>query len=642
MSDWQIRILSGRHCGECIPFGLEEVLVGGSEHADFRLEDQAAADSYFVLKGREQGAHIVEHEGPFVLCSGNSIENQRLIGDLEHFALAGIVFKLEHHNVQAARVRHDDRVRQHALHSETNPKRSEHKSILPSNTDHLIHGVDPKEVDEGTRVLRILELMSNRMNAQDDVRTICQSVLESWIEVTGAEHAFLLLSDHPDGAHDYQDIFAHTNVIESTDSTGANSKLSALASDTVVSHVLSSGQTLFIDQIAHHERFAEADSVLALKLSSVLCVALKVDQKVIGVLYTGNKGLRDAISAHWLVQAETLASFVALIIAQARNLGQLNDENRLLKEAQNSNRYGAMLGASSSMQIVYDRIERVAKTGVSVLIHGETGTGKELVAREIHQRSDRNKGQLVILNCGAIPENLLESELFGHVKGAFTDAAEDRVGHLVHADGGTLFLDEIGEMPLSVQVKLLRVLQERVVTPVGANEGQKVDIRVVGATHRDLKQMVDEGTFREDLFYRLNVITIEVPPLRERGKDVHLITRFLMQHFERDLGLPQKRISKEALSALLEYSFPGNVRELENRLKRAMILGVGDDIGLDDLALPEEQKEVQSLADATDAFKRQHILTTLDRFGGNRTQAARSLEIDPRTIYRYLDGEKST
>jgi transcriptional regulator with GAF, ATPase, and Fis domain len=253
-----------------------------------------------------------------------------------------------------------------------------------------------------------------------------------------------------------------------------------------------------------------------------------------------------------------------------RLLDRLRAGQRAQAEGEFPGRYGMISGAPE-MQPVFERIERVAPSDVPVLVHGETGTGKELVAHALHARSRRAKKAFLAENCAAVPANLLESELFGHKKGSFTHAIADRPGHFVTADGGTLFLDEIGDMPLEMQSKLLRVLESGELRPVGASQTIKVDVRIVAATHRDLAAMVAERRFREDLFYRLNVIQIALPPLRERTGDVELLTRYFLGRF----GNPGVELAPDALAALREYPWPGNVRQLENELRRATALTRG-------------------------------------------------------------------
>jgi DNA-binding NtrC family response regulator len=290
------------------------------------------------------------------------------------------------------------------------------------------------------------------------------------------------------------------------------------------------------------------------------------------------------------------------------------------------------------MREVYRRIEKVAPTDVTVLIQGETGTGKELVAREIHRRSPRGAGPFVAVNCAAIPEGLLESELFGHVKGAFTGAVAARAGRFQAASGGTLFLDEIGEMPPSLQVKLLRAIQERVVQRVGESRGEPVDIRVLAATNRNLEDEVRAGRFREDLYYRLHVVTIDLPPLRERGDDVTVLARWFLQRYAEEFDSRARGYAPGALAALRRYSWPGNIRELENRVKKAAVLADGPLITGEDLDLGQEAPEsTLPLADAIEEFRKRYISETLDRNGGNRTKTAKDLDVDPRTIFRHLE-----
>lgn len=237
-----------------------------------------------------------------------------------------------------------------------------------------------------------------------------------------------------------------------------------------------------------------------------------------------------------------------------------------------SHAIAGMIGSSDVMQDLYNRIHKVAPTNATVLIHGETGTGKELVARALHEESQRADHLMISVNCAAIPETLIESELFGHEKGAFTGAASTREGLVAAADGGTLFLDEIGELPLEAQARLLRVLQEGEVRPLGSVESRKVDVRLVAATHRDLRKLAKEGKFREDLYFRINVVQLELPPLRERGKDIITLAESLLQRYCAQFGKPQLSLSPEAIQAITTYTWPGNVRELENAMQRAVIL----------------------------------------------------------------------
>jgi transcriptional regulator with PAS, ATPase and Fis domain len=265
--------------------------------------------------------------------------------------------------------------------------------------------------------------------------------------------------------------------------------------------------------------------------------------------------------------------------------------------------------------------------------------GKELVAHELHRRSARVDGPFVVINCGAIPENLLESELFGHVRGAFTGAVADRDGKFQLADGGTLFLDEIGEMPLNLQVKLLRVLEERKVTRVGDGKPRSVDIRVVAATNRNLAEEVREGRFREDLYYRLNVVRLELAPLREREDDVVLLARYFLKRYQKELGVPQvTAFDEDAIKAMRRHRWPGNIRELDNRVKKALIFADHNTISGADLELEALRDErILPLNEAKERFALDYVRDILELNGGNRAQTARDLEVDVRTVFRYLE-----
>lgn len=302
-----------------------------------------------------------------------------------------------------------------------------------------------------------------------------------------------------------------------------------------------------------------------------------------------------------------------------------------------------LLGQSPCMTAVQQLIGQVAETRGTVLITGESGTGKEVVARQIHRHSTLTKGQFVAINCGAVPENLLESELFGHKKGAFTGALADKPGLFAVANEGTLFLDEIGEMPKSLQVKLLRVLQEREVVPVGDTRPLKVNLRVIAATNRDLASDVASGLFRQDLYYRINVVEVRMPPLRERPEDIPLLVRHFIEKYTRELRKPMRLLSNEACRRLVRYPWPGNVRELENIIERAIILSKNIEcIDIDDLPLSfqrggGEPEVSQRLEDAVKQFSRSHILGVLATALGDKKDAARLLGMSLSSLYRKLE-----
>jgi len=331
---------------------------------------------------------------------------------------------------------------------------------------------------------------------------------------------------------------------------------------------------------------------------------------------------------------------VYLALRKAEEREGLRHENRRLKETlrriEGDCRFGRLVGASAAMGAVFDLAQKAARYDTTVLICGESGTGKELVAQGIHQAGARSSGPLVAVNCGSIPENLLESELFGYRRGAFTGAAHNKPGLFQQAAKGTLFLDEIGELPLNLQVKLLRVLQDGEVRPVGGLHSEKTDVRILAATAKNLAQEVAGGAFRQDLFYRLNVLMIELPPLRRRLSDVPLLCRHFIERCNRRLGRSVQGIAPEAMAVLLRHPWPGNVRELENVIERAAVLAEGEEIQVGDLPPALRCQEPPRAAAETDRFsikagrrrlERRLIAEALKATGGNRTQAARLLEI---------------
>ncbi len=331
-------------------------------------------------------------------------------------------------------------------------------------------------------------------------------------------------------------------------------------------------------------------------------------------------------------------------LKKAQERERLHNENqRLRRDASRTHGERPIVATSEAMIEVLEVMERAAAFKSTVLITGESGTGKEVLARAVHDQSPRRSQAFVAVNCGAIPENLLESELFGHAKGAFTGADRAHRGLFAEADGGTLFLDEIGELPPSLQVKLLRVLQEEEIRPVGETKPRSVDVRVIAATARDLDAEVREGRFREDLFYRLDVVRLRVPPLRERPKDVPLLLDHFLARFRDSLGKPVRTVSDEALERLVGYRWPGNVRELENVIERAVILADGDTLGVaqlpDSLTRSEDAGPARSgpvdlrLKVARRAAEIEVIERALEATGGNRAQAARLLDISDRALF---------
>lgn len=368
------------------------------------------------------------------------------------------------------------------------------------------------------------------------------------------------------------------------------------------------------------------------------------------ILITAFATVNDAVEAMKLGAADYIlkplnSDELKLAIQRALEREQLVTENRYLRDlAGTTFGFENIVGQSRKMRDVLDVCSRVARRDSTVLLTGDSGTGKELLAKAIHQNSLRNNKPFVTVNCGALPESLAESELFGHRKGSFTGAIGDRAGKFEAANEGTIFLDEIGELPLNLQVKLLRVIQEREIDKIGQSQPLKVNIRIIAATNRNLKALADDGEFRDDLFYRLSVVTIEVPPLRERREDIPVLAEYFLKKFRERHQLPRLSLGIDTLEALGRYAWPGNVRQLENVIERLVVLARGDNVQVDEL--PTELREWKSRIARIDLklpddgidleqIEKEILLRALEKHGGNQTRAARYLNISRKTlIYR--------
>ncbi len=496
----------------------------------------------------------------------------------------------------------------------------------------------PPAEDEAAKTVADLDAyrklyeFSAKLMADYDLPGLLNALMDMVIQITNADKGFLILVEG--GQLDVK-------VARNLRRENISDAVSQL-SDAIVAKVVQVKRPIIISDAMNDAAFAQSESVMNLRLSSVMCVPLLERGNLLGLIYVGNDSVANLFEDKNLEVLTVFAAQASLIIRNALLVNELQLDNRMLHEKLEQLRFGEIVGSSPPMQDVFKKVAKVALTDISILISGETGTGKELIAREIHARSPRAKGPFVSINCGAIPENLLESELFGHVKGSFTGAVANKLGKFHAADKGTLFLDEIGEMPLNLQVKILRALQERVVQRVGDTRQEPVDIRILAATNRDLEAEIKAGRFRDDLYYRLNVVQVHLPALRERGDDIIVIARYLLARYAPEYGNRVKGFSPNAVVAMRKYRWPGNIRELENRLKKAIVLTEKALIGPEDLDLkPEDLPPILPLAEAKEKFQREYINDILALNGGNRTKTARDLGVDPRTIFRHLEKEDS-
>ncbi len=471
---------------------------------------------------------------------------------------------------------------------------------------------------------------SARLMQKHDLGDLLEELMDAVVEITGADKGFLILTEGENLSIKVARNLKHENIAD------AISQLS----DSIIAKVVRSKRPLMISDAMNDDDFAGAKSVMQLKLTSVICVPLLEGGNLLGIIYVGNDSIASLFAEDTMRALTVFSAQASLIISNALLLNTLKVEKDELSERLESIRFGEIIGTSKAMTDVFRKVEKVAPTDISVLITGETGTGKELIALELHRRSPRSQKPFVVINSGAIPENLLESELFGHVRGAFTGASSNKIGKFQAANKGTLFLDEIGEMPMALQVKLLRALQERVVVRVGDTRPEKVDIRILAATNRDLEVEIKEGRFREDLYYRLNVVNLKLPPLRDRGEDVLVIARYLLSRYSKEFDTKVKGFSPNAAVGIRKHNWPGNIREMENRLKKAIVLSDGNFIGPDDLGLTADTlPEILPLNQAKEEFQRDYINEILSLNNGNRTKTARDLGVDPRTIFRHLEKE---
>ena len=479
------------------------------------------------------------------------------------------------------------------------------------------------------RDLSALMKVSTTINAIHGLEELQKRLLELLFEVVPAQHGAILLSE--EGSAEFESVFGLDRV------HGADEMIKV--SRTIAKQVMRDGAALLANNPATQPALA-TESMINARASSVLCVPLMMLNRPLGVIYLDTQDSAAQINQDHLQLVTAIAGIAAVAIQNARHIEWLERENQRLLEDVNIEHN--MIGESSAMRQVYQLISKVAPTDSTVLICGESGTGKELAARAIHQNSKRAGKPFMAVNCAALAESLLESELFGHEKGAFTGALAQKKGRLEIAEGGTLFLDEVGEIPPALQVKLLRVLQEREFERVGGTKTIHVDIRLIAATNQDLEHAIEQGTFRQDLYYRLNVVSVDMPPLRTRREDIPLLARYFVQKYSARCNRRVDNVSPQAQARLTDYDWPGNVRELENAIERAVVLGTTEQILPEDL--PEAILEIGVLRspitakyhEAVAQTKKDIILEAMEQANGNYTDAARILEVHPNYLHRLI------
>lgn len=469
-----------------------------------------------------------------------------------------------------------------------------------------------------------------------DVRSLLTQILESATRLTEGEASSLLLVDKNAGKLYFEIALG---------AKGSEVKRFSLnIGEGIAGWVAQHNTSLNISDVeSDHRHFSDISKNIGFPTRTMLAVPMRIKDECVGVIEMINKKEGKYFTDDDLQWLEIFANQAAIAVQNARSYEKAREEIHFLQDQiQTDKGYHTLIAKSPVILEKLEIIYRVAKTDSSVLILGESGVGKELFAEQIHLRSARTNGPFVRVNCAALPEGLLESELFGHVKGAFTDAVQNRRGRFEMANGGTIFLDEIGDLPLKLQAKLLRVIQQKSFEKVGSSESTTVDVRILAATNRDIERLVETGEFRNDLYYRLNVLPIYIPPLRQRPEDIPELAIFFLKKFSRETKKQFDGFSDEAMETMLSYSWPGNIRELENAVERACVIGKDRFIRAEDLLIKTKSPHTNSGFDgknlkiALTVFKKHFIRKALEENSWNQTETAKALDIQRTYLSRLL------
>ncbi len=493
----------------------------------------------------------------------------------------------------------------------------------------MLERIDPRKFET------LIEINTLINSNYADATALLTHIIESATRLTEGEASSLVLKNPEDGKLYFE--------IALGPKGRDVKKFSLNPGEGIAGWVAAHSQSLIVNDVETDSRFyGEISKSIGFPTYSILAVPMVVRDNCVGVIEIINKKDKKYFTQEDLQWLEIFAVQAAIAIENARYLERAREEIGYLREQIDIDKgYHVLVSASPLIQEKLELIERVAPTDSSVLILGESGVGKELFAEQLHLRSGRRKGPFVRVNCAALPEGLLESELFGHVKGAFTDAVQNRRGRFELADGGTIFLDEIGDLPLKLQAKLLRVLQQKTFERVGSSDSVTVDVRIVAATNRDIEALVETGEFRSDLYYRLNVLPLYVPPLRQRKEDIPALAEYFLKKFGRETKKQFRGFTDEAMDTMLSYPWPGNVRELENAVERACVIAKDQYIGRADLLLGGRAEggdayRGKSLKDSLSIFKRHFIRRALEDHDWNQTETAKVLDIQRTYLSRLI------
>lgn len=635
--------------GATILLGEQGITIGRESNNDLHLPDLSVSRRHCVIEWEQGEPHIRDLEsfnGLFV--NGVPVKHRRLEhGD--HLVVGDSHFRV---------VLIDDEVTSSFSSVELEEEGTlSHETMQLRQEDSLYLGPEKvlAKLPATSRLTRDLNALYRISKAISSIRTLealAQELFELIFDIVPSESGAILLANRQEGDGispelakgaaeerkwpDFASVFGWDRKV------GAGGQVQV--SRTIVRKVFSEGLAILGNDAPGSGQFDAVKSLVELKTRSFLVVPIAIQQRQHGVIYLSTSDSTNSFDEGHLQLVVAIAGIAAVALENVRHLEWLEGENRRLSEEINIAHN--MVGESPRLREVYQIISRVAPTDSTVLIYGESGTGKELAARAVHLNSNRTGRPFVAINCGALNEGLLETELFGHEKGAFSSAIVQKKGKLEVADGGTVFLDELGEMSAQLQVKLLRVLQEREFERVGGTRTIRTDIRLIAATNRDLEELIKEGKFRQDLYYRLNVVSINMPPLRERREDIPLLAKYFVSKYAEKCNRQVRGITPRAAKCLLDYDWPGNVRELENAVERAVVLGSSDLIRPEDWpeALLESSQDDDRLVesagatfhDAVKEVKKKTILEAIERANGNLTEAAKLLGVHPNYLHRLL------
>jgi Nif-specific regulatory protein len=620
-------VIAGPSKDSTIPLPGGEATVGRDPANAVSVADASVSRKHCVLRREEDGRFQIKDldSRNGTLINGRAVKEQWLRhGDEIATGDSVFVFLVEDQEqaVPASRVEFDD--------SRTT---AETKLIHPKEVIYLQPGRLQRELPASSQVARNLSALlkiSRVVHAIRDLEELQAQLLDLIFEVIPAGRGAILLAEG--AGQEFNCLYARTRH--------PGQPQLVRVSRTIARQVMKDDVAILGVDVPATGKLRDVESLVLSEVRTLLCVPLTVFRRAIGCIYLDSTNAADRFQEDHLELLTAIAGVSAVALDNARRLQWLEQENqRLTTEVRQEQ---SLVGEGARIKEIFQFLARVAPTESTVLIEGESGTGKELVARALHRNSPRASKPFVAINCAAIPESLLESDLFGHERGAFTGAAVQKKGRLEVADGGVVFLDEIGELAPPLQVKLLRVLQEREFERVGGTHPIKVDIRLIAATNRDLSEAVRTGEFRQDLYYRLAVVNLTMPPLRERREDIPMLTRHFLQKYAKRCKVKAKPVSREAMAALVTYEWPGNVRELENAVERALVMGASDTVQLEDL--PESLLEQAPAAETHEGkyhasvkkWKKQLIVEAVEQTRGNYVEAAAILGVHPNYLHRLI------